>query len=95
MGELDTQDKHYASLALRATPHALRDRLTVEEATRGKTAYEVKPSRVAAATQTFTQVVEVPRRGKGTFKSIRGSFQSVIGRPYRTFGRPRTGDLPI
>ncbi|MBM3926286.1 MAG: DUF2267 domain-containing protein [SAR202 cluster bacterium] len=32
MSELDTQDKHYAYLALRATLHALRDRLTVEEA---------------------------------------------------------------
>lgn len=32
MEELHTQDKHYAYLALRGTLHALRDRLTVDEA---------------------------------------------------------------
>lgn len=31
MEELDWQDRHAAYLALRATLHALRDRLTVEE----------------------------------------------------------------
>jgi uncharacterized protein (DUF2267 family) len=32
MQELGTQDRHYAYLSLRSTLHALRDRLTVEEA---------------------------------------------------------------
>lgn len=32
MAELDTEDRHQAYSALRATLHALRDRLTVDEA---------------------------------------------------------------
>ncbi len=74
MGELGTQDKHYAYLGASSDAACPSRSAYGGGAARGKTAYEVKLSRVTAATQTFAQVVEVPRRGKGNVQVHKGKL---------------------